>query len=83
MNGHVSPRLGVRFELGVNGLRIIRPDGSPFLTFEELGRLAEQERHRGEHERRRAEQERQRADDAAREAESLRQRLRELGHGDA
>ena len=26
MNGHVSPRLGVKFEMGNEGLRIIRRD---------------------------------------------------------
>jgi Uma2 family endonuclease len=83
MNGHVSPRLGVRFELGADGLRILRPDGDPFLTFEELGRRAEQERQRAEQERQRAEQERQRADEAVREAEALRRRLRDLGHAEA
>src|SRR3954447_14999277 len=36
MNGHASPRLGVRFEMGDGGLRIFRPDGTPFLTFQEL-----------------------------------------------
>ena len=34
MNGHVSQRLGVRFEPGEgpNDLRILGPDGQPFLT---------------------------------------------------
>ena len=93
MNGHVSPRLKVRFEMGEDGLRIIRPDGAPFLTFEEVARQAdrasqraEQERQRADHERRRAEQEqeraereRQRAEQALVENEQLRERLRGLG----
>jgi Uma2 family endonuclease len=33
----VSPLLQIRFCLGVDGLRIDRPDGQPFLTFTELG----------------------------------------------
>ncbi len=36
MSGHVSPRLGIRFEMGPDGLRIIRPDGKSFVTYEEL-----------------------------------------------
>jgi len=69
MNGHVSPRLGVRFEMGDGGLRIFRPDGTPFLTFQELAdarRAAD----------RRAEQERQRAEQALHELEQLRRQLR-------
>lgn len=63
--GWVSPRLGVRFEFEAGELRIYRPDGKRFLTFEEL----EAERALAEQ---RAEQERQRA-------ERLAAQLRELG----
>jgi Uma2 family endonuclease len=90
MNGHVSPRLGVRFEMGDDGLRLIRPDGQPFVTFHEMAEReqratirAEQERQRAEQERQRAEQERLRAEQAIREADDLRRRLRELGQGGA
>lgn len=66
MNGHVSPRLNVRFEFaGRDGLRIIRPDGQPFLSY---GELAQRE-----------EQYRRRAEEAVAEVEQLRQRLRSLG----
>jgi Uma2 family endonuclease len=89
MHGHVSPRLTVRFEMGDEGLRIIRPDGQPFVTFQELARReqqerqraeqerqrAERERHRAEQEQGRAEQERARAERAERELEELRRRL--------
>lgn len=68
MNGHVSPRLGIRFQVGDEGLTILRPNGHPFETFEQLGR--------------RAEQEQRRAEQAMRENEDLRRRLRELGQGD-
>ncbi len=34
--GWVSPRLGVRFELGEEGLEIYRPDGQKFLSYSEL-----------------------------------------------
>jgi Uma2 family endonuclease len=73
MNGHQSPRLGITFEMSDAGLRILRPDGQPFLTYEELAQ-------REEFERQRAEQERQRADQALAQVEQLRQRLRDLGH---
>lgn len=37
VDGFVSPRLGVRFELPAGGpLRVIRPDGRPFLTYEQM-----------------------------------------------
>ena len=87
MNGHQSPRLTIKFEMTDAGLRIIRPDGQPFLTYEEVARREEHERKRAEHEARRAETERQgaqaerqRADQASVQVEQLRQRLRQLGH---
>jgi Uma2 family endonuclease len=83
MNGHVSPRLGVRFEMGDQGLRIVRPDGTPFLTYQEQSDARKAANRRVEQERQRAEQERQRAEQAIREAEDLRRRLRELGRDDA
>jgi Uma2 family endonuclease len=36
MNGWVSPRLGVRFQMGADGLELYAPDGSRFLTYVEL-----------------------------------------------
>ncbi|MFB2921965.1 Uma2 family endonuclease [Aerosakkonema funiforme] len=55
MNGWVSPRLGIRFELKEDTLEIYRPDGQKFLTSVELDRLREEERQRAEQERERAE----------------------------
>jgi Uma2 family endonuclease len=46
MTGHVSPRLGIKFEMPTDGLRIIRPDGERFVTFEELALREERERQR-------------------------------------
>lgn len=72
-NGFVSPRLGVRFEINdLTDLRIIRPDGRPFMSFEELDEHAEREREG-------AQRERERAERAVREAEQLREQLRALG----
>jgi Uma2 family endonuclease len=48
MDGHVSPRLGIKFELDKRGLTLIRPDGEPFLTAEEYARREEQERRRAD-----------------------------------
>ncbi|HEY9850472.1 MAG TPA: Uma2 family endonuclease [Leptolyngbyaceae cyanobacterium] len=55
MNGWVSPRLGIRFELKEDTLEIYRPDGQKFLTPVELDRLREEEKQRAERERERAE----------------------------
>jgi Uma2 family endonuclease len=67
MHGHVSPRLGIRFDMGDTGLTVIRPDGKPFLTFEEHARREEQERQRAQ----RAEE---RAENLQRELDDLRRR---------
>jgi len=77
MNGWVSPRLGIRFELKQDTLEIYRPDGRKFLTPVELDSLREQESQRAESalaqlelERQRAEQESQRAEQESQRAES-------------
>jgi Uma2 family endonuclease len=46
IQGWVSPRLGVRFDIEDGELRIIRPDGQRFMTYLELQQQAEQERQR-------------------------------------
>jgi Uma2 family endonuclease len=72
MEGWVSPRLGIRFELDRGTLQLYRPDGERFATYMELMEQREQERQRAEQERQRAEQEHQRA-------ERMATRLRALG----
>lgn len=42
MNGWVSPRLGIRFEMTDSGLEIYRPDGRKFLTPVELDQRAQE-----------------------------------------
>jgi Uma2 family endonuclease len=93
MDGWISPRLGIKFELAEPELRIYFPDGERFLTPVEIAQKAdqerliaeqerqraEQERQRAEQERQRAEQERQRAEQAELRAEQLAAKLRELG----
>ena len=48
LNGWTSPLLGIRFELLPDDMRIIRPDGQPFLTYVELEQRAEQQQQRAE-----------------------------------
>ncbi|MCC3407593.1 MAG: Uma2 family endonuclease [Microcoleus sp. PH2017_10_PVI_O_A] len=71
MEGWISPRLGVRFELGEDGLEIYRPDGQRFLSYAEL-------EEQGELNRQRAEQAVQRAEQESQKAERLAAKLREL-----
>jgi Uma2 family endonuclease len=93
MDGWVSPRLGIRFDLSGPELVIYRPDGERFLTFLELDdervearRQAEEARRETEAMRRQAqaaEQEaaasRRQAAEAQRRAEQLAAQLRALG----
>ncbi|MCL1471563.1 Uma2 family endonuclease [Argonema antarcticum] len=72
MNGWVSPRLGIRFELISDTLEIFRPDGQRFLTSVELDGLREQERQRAEDAIAQLETEKQRY-------QALIERLREKG----
>ncbi len=78
MNGWVSPRLGIRFELKPDTLEIFSPSGQRFLTPVELDQLREQERQRADQERQRADQERQRADEALAQLEQEQQRYQAL-----
>ena len=74
VNGWVSPRMGVRFQVSETELQIFRPDGTPFVSFVELAQLREQAELRAEQEQQRAEQERQRAEQERQRAEQERQR---------
>lgn len=79
MNGFVSPRLKIAFELRRGQVVVYGPDGKRFLNFVESGVLAEQERLRAEQERERAASEQQRAETAEQRTAKLAARLRELG----
>jgi Uma2 family endonuclease len=74
----VSPRLGIRFDLSGEEMRIIDPAGMPFRSFDEIQLLLSQERQRAEQERQRAEQERQRAEDLAARLARYREQFGEL-----
>jgi Putative restriction endonuclease len=54
MEGWISPRLGIRFELERGVLQLYRPAGEHFATYVELMEQREQERQRAEQERQRA-----------------------------
>ena len=71
MDGWVSPRMEIRFELEETELEIYRPDGRKFLTSVELEQRAEQERARAEEALLQLEQERQRAEQMAQYLRSL------------
>jgi Uma2 family endonuclease len=95
MAGFVSPRLRIRFEpgKGADNLKIVRPDGKPFLTHSDAleERDAAEESAQADRERAQADRERaqaadlraqtaeQRAQAADLRAERLAARLRELG----
>jgi Uma2 family endonuclease len=87
MNGWVSPRLGIRFQIEDLELALYRPDGERFFTYLELVELraqahqeAAQAHQEADQARQEAAQARQEADQArkqAKEAESRAQRLAE------
>jgi Uma2 family endonuclease len=74
----VSPRLGIRFDLSGEVLKIYTPDGSPFLTHVEIGQQLEQVRQQVEQEKQRAEQEKQRADEMEKVLRQYRDRFGSL-----
>jgi Uma2 family endonuclease len=71
VDGFVSPRLGIRFDLSGPEMKVFYPDGAPFLTFEQLKAAWELERQR-------ADQAQQRADQAEQRAEQAQQRAAQL-----
>lgn len=72
MEGWVSPRLGVRFQLSETGLEMSRPSGEPFMSFAQIDRLRQQAEARAEQAEMLLEQERSRS-------QALELRLREMG----
>lgn len=54
MNNWLSPRLGIRFEQSDQDLKLYRPDGQPFYSYNEVNSLLIEEQQRAESEKRRA-----------------------------
>lgn len=53
IDGWISPRLGIRFELGEE-LNLYRPDGVPFFSFAQINQMLNEERQRAEQSEQRA-----------------------------
>ncbi|MBI4670825.1 MAG: Uma2 family endonuclease [Chloroflexi bacterium] len=79
MQGWISPRLQVRFELRAGELDLYRPDGARFLTYTELVELKEHAEERAERAEERAEHAEERAERAEERAKRLAAQLRALG----
>jgi Uma2 family endonuclease len=54
MNNWLSPRLSIRFEQSDQDLKLYRPDGKPFYSYNEVNSLLIEEQQRAESEKRRA-----------------------------
>jgi hypothetical protein len=74
MDGYTSPRLGMRFGFRPLELLVYRPDGSRFLSFQELEEQRLAERRRADRAERRLDEERTRAEDAQRRLDEERTR---------
>jgi len=90
MDGFVSPRLGIRFDLSGPELVVRYPDGEPFRTFEELRAQREEvklradtEKQRADTEKQRADTEKQRADKAEHDTARLRQLVQKSARSEA
>ncbi|WP_017659144.1 Uma2 family endonuclease [Baaleninema simplex] len=79
MNGWVSPRLEIRFEVKDKTMELYRPDGSPFLDYNTVQQRLQQAEQRAETAEQRAETAEQRAETAEQRARQLAARLQELG----
>ncbi|XZO03443.1 MAG: hypothetical protein ACM65L_06930 [Microcoleus sp.] len=93
IDGWISPRLGVRFQLSDKGLEMFDPSGEAFMSFVELAQLRREAQARAieaEQLRQQAEQLRQQAEQRATDTEALLEqersrsqalesRLREMG----
>lgn len=79
INGWVSPRLNIRFELTPDTLIIYRPDGMRFLTPVELEQRAVEAEQRAVEAEQRALAERQHAEQVESRLQILEARLREMG----
>ncbi len=79
MDGWVSPRLGVRFQLSETGLQMFGPTGEPFVSFVELARLRQEAQMQAQQERLRAQQAEMMLEQERSRSQALESRLREMG----
>jgi Uma2 family endonuclease len=79
INGWVSPRLGIRFEISSDTLLLYRPDGKPFADYLEVQQQLEVAENRAAQAEEQLEQERQAKEMAIERANRLEQILREAG----
>jgi Uma2 family endonuclease len=77
VHGFVSPRLGIRFDFSEKEMVVYRPDGRPFLSFEDLEKAREWAAWEADQARQNAEQARQDAEQARTDAEQAR---KDAGH---
>jgi Uma2 family endonuclease len=78
IDGWVSPRLGIRFDLSGEELVIYRPDGQRFLSFVELEEQREQAQHQAREAQRETREAQRETREAQRETEAARQRIADL-----
>ena len=79
MDGWVSPRLGVRFQLFETGLEMFGPSGEPFVSFVELDRLRQQAEARAQQAEMLLEQSEMLLERSRSRSQALESRLREMG----
>jgi Uma2 family endonuclease len=75
----ISPRLGIRFEIQPDTLRIYYPDDRPFSSFIELDQLREQAQQQLQQSQQELQQSQQELQQSQQQAEKLATKLRELG----
>jgi Uma2 family endonuclease len=83
VDGFVSPRLGIRFQMTQPEMTVFYPDGRPFLTFPELDAERRRERLRADQAEKRAGDAEKRAGDAERRAGHLAELSRKARLGQA
>ncbi len=79
VEGFQSPRLQIRFWPGAGEMKIERPDGRAFESFNEVASRAQREHQRAEQERQRAQEARRHAQEQGQRSERLAEKLRGLG----
>lgn len=80
MDGWISPRLRIRFQVRPNAVTLFRPSGAPFLNYTQLNQRYDEARREVDEARREVDEARHQADQARQQAERLAARLRDLGH---